>query len=97
MVESTSIIIDDDLILDVETSIICSKKHTQEGLFPVDDLMLKVDKLEDAINNLELSLDPRTTSNLSQPNREGIYEKAGLITNIVIGVVIALVFILLLV
>lgn len=94
--ESTAVIIDDDLILDVETGVIGSKKHTREEVFPVDDLMLKIDKLEDAINNLESSLDPRTTSGLSQPNREGIYEKTGLITNIVIGVVIALVFILLL-
>lgn len=96
MVDTTAVIIDDDLVLDVNNSIIGTKDNNQKQHLPFDDLVEKIDTLEVAINNLESSLDHRTTSNLSQPGREGIYEKAGLITNIVIGVIIALVFILLL-
>lgn len=96
MVDTTAVIIDDDLVLDVNNSIIGTKDNNQKQHLPFDDLVEKIDTLEVAINNLESSLDHRTTSNLSQLGREGIYEKAGLITNIVIGVIIALVFILLL-
>lgn len=101
MVEKTSIIIDNDLVLDVDTGIIGSKKtdidnNSKESIFPIDEIMSELDKLECSINDLETSLDPRTTSNLSEKGREGVYEKAGLLTNVVIGVIIALIIIILL-
>lgn len=101
MVEKTSIIIDNDLILDVDTGIIGSKKtnvdnNSENSIFPINEIMSELDKLESSINDLETSLDPRTTSNLSEKGREGVYEKAGLLTNVVIGVIIALVIIILL-
>lgn len=101
MTEDTSIIIHDDLFLDTNTSIISSKKSKSQkqdnNSTIIVDLDAKIDRLELAINDLESSLDPRTTSSISKPNREGIYEKMGLITNIVIGVIIALLLILLIV
>lgn len=100
VIETPRIIIDDNLEMDVNTGIIgqgISKQDTLSQSFPTEEILLQIDKLDEAITDLESSFDPYTTSRLSQPGREGIYQKAGLLTNIVLGVIIALVLILLLV
>ncbi|MBE6493173.1 MAG: tetrahydromethanopterin S-methyltransferase subunit B [Methanosphaera stadtmanae] len=102
MVDETSLIkIDDNIILDVSTGIIGSRKNndlktnsTPSIVF--DEINTELDKLEEAIDNLEKSLDPRTISNLSYPDRDGIYKMEGLLTNMVLGVIIALLIIILL-
>lgn len=98
--ESSKIIIDDNLVLDINTGVIGSpvpetSSSTQE--FPTEDLMIQLDKLEEAISDLESSFDSNSVSRLSEPGREGIYHKAGLITNIVLGIIFALILIILLV
>lgn len=96
--EISNIIIDDDLILDVNTGIVGSKSIIQEGeSFPNDEILEEIERIEDAITDLENSLDPHTTSRLSESGREGIYLTQGLFTNVVIGILIALVIIILLV
>jgi tetrahydromethanopterin S-methyltransferase subunit B len=99
-IETSRIIIDDNLEMDVNTGIIgvgvSSNKVESAPVFPTEELMLQIDKLEDAINDLESSFDYNSTSRLSQPNREGIYKNMGLITNIVLGIIIGLILILLL-
>ncbi|OED30228.1 tetrahydromethanopterin S-methyltransferase subunit MtrB [Methanosphaera sp. WGK6] len=99
MVNNTTIIIDDDLVLDVNSGIIGTKNNLSSKTaqnFPIEDVIHEIDRLEASINNLESSLNPKTTSNLSESGREGVYEKEGLLTNIIIGVIIALIFIILL-
>ncbi len=99
MMNETLIIIDDELVLDVNSGIVGSKNNSlnKNKIFEIDDLISEIDDLEVAIDNLETSLDPRTTSYLSELNREGVYRKAGLLTNIVIGIIIAMVVIILLI
>ena len=99
-IETSRIIIDDDLEMDVNTGIVgygISNKSVQSSSFPTEDLMEQINRLDDAISDLESSFDPCSTSRLSYPGREGIYQKAGLLTNIVLGIILALVFILLLI
>lgn len=102
MVDETSLIkIDDNIILDVNTGVIGSRKNNDLKTISTpsvafDEINSELDKLEEAIDNLEKSLDPKTTSNLSYPGRDGIYKIEGLLTNIVLGVIIALLIIILL-
>lgn len=94
----SNIIIDDELVLDVDSGVIASKSSiSPKSTFPNDELLEKIDRIEDAIVDLETSLDPHTTSRLSKSGREGIYLTQGLFTNVILGVVIALVLIILLV
>lgn len=96
--EFSNIIIDEDLILDVNTGIVGSKNNIpKDNAFAHDELLERIDRVEDAIADLEASLDPHTTSRLSKSGREGIYIIQGLFTNVVIGMIIALVLIILLV
>ncbi len=98
--EQAFIIIDDDLVMDVNNGLVQSKNNLKGDnvlLFPTDEINSEIDKLNIAITDLETSLDPRTTSRLSEPRREGVYLKAGLLTNVVIGIIIALIVIILLV
>lgn len=99
VIETPRIIIDDELEMDVNTGIIGSgmKNVLESAVFPSEEIMCQIDRLENAISDLESSFDSYSTSRLSQPGREGIYQKAGLLTNIVIGVIIALIFIILVV
>ncbi|MBE6486540.1 MAG: tetrahydromethanopterin S-methyltransferase subunit B [Methanosphaera stadtmanae] len=99
VIETPRIIIDDELEMDVNTGIIGSgmKNVVESAVFPSEEIMCQIDRLENAISDLESSFDSYSTSRLSQPGREGIYQKAGLLTNIVIGVIIALIFIILVV
>ena len=100
IMETSRIIIDDDLDMDVNTGIIgqgVCKQDSSYHSFPTEELMQQIDKLDEAILDLESSFDPYTTSRLSHSGREGIYWKAGLLTNIVLGVIIALVLIILLI
>lgn len=99
VIETSRIIIDDDLEMDVNTGIIGSgmKNVGDSVVFPSEEIMSQIDKLENAISDLESSFDSNSISRLSQPGREGTYQNAGLLTNIVIGVIIALIFIILLV
>ena len=85
--------------MDVNTGIIGHgmKNVIDSTAFPSEEIMSQIDRLEDAISDLESSFDPYSSSRLSQPGRGGIYQKAGLLTNIVIGIMIALIFIVLLV
>lgn len=96
-----NVIIDNDLILDVDTSTIKTKDSLiQENAipeFPVEEINKELDYIEDAIDDLYSSLDASTTSRLSADNREGIYHKQGMITNIVMGVIVALLLALLLI
>lgn len=94
------IIIDDDLEMDVNTGVIgsgVSSQINQTPAFPTEEIFLQIDKLDEAIGDLESSFDPYSTSRLSYSGREGIYQKAGLLTNMVLGVIIALIVILLLI
>lgn len=96
--EVSNIIIDDELVLDVNTGIVGSKTNVpKENTLAHDELLERIDRVEYAIKDLESSLDPHTTSRLSKSGREGIYLTQGLFTNVVIGAVIALVLIILLV
>jgi tetrahydromethanopterin S-methyltransferase subunit B len=99
VIETPRIIIDDELEMDVNTGIIGSgmKNVVESAVFPSEEIMCQIDRLENAILDLESSFDSYSTSRLSRPGREGIYQKAGLLTNIVIGVIIALIFIILVV
>lgn len=100
VIETPRIIIDENLEMDVNTGIIgqeISQNTKNAPIFPVDDIMIQIDKLENAINDIESSFDPYSTSRLSQPKREGVYRNAGLLTNLVIGIIIALVLIILLI
>jgi tetrahydromethanopterin S-methyltransferase subunit B len=99
VIETPRIIIDDELEMDVNTGIIGSgmKNVVESAVFPSEEIMCQIDRLENAISDLESSFDSYSTSRLSRPGREGIYQKAGLLTNIVIGVIIALIFIILVV
>lgn len=95
-----NVIIDNDLILDVDTSTIKAKDSMiQEHNipeFPADEINKELDYIEEAIDDLYSSLDASTTSRLSADNREGIYLKQGMITNIVMGVIMALLLVILL-
>jgi len=95
-----NVIIDNDLILDVDTSTIKTKDSMiQEHNipeFPADEINKELDYIEEAIDDLYSSLDASTTSRLSADNREGIYLKQGMITNIVMGVIMALLLAILL-
>ncbi len=100
VIETSRIIIDDNLEMDVNTGIIgqnVSQKTQSTQVFPTEEIMSQIDRLEEAVNDLESSFDPYSTSRLSQPGREGIYYKAGLLTNIVLGVMIALIIVILLI
>ncbi|MEE3324686.1 tetrahydromethanopterin S-methyltransferase subunit MtrB [Methanosphaera sp.] len=99
VIETSKIIIDDNLEMDVNTGVIGQGivGGVKSTAFPTEELLSQLDKIEEAIIDLESSFDPNSTSRLSQPGREGIYHKAGMLTNIVIGVILALIFILLLV
>ncbi len=99
LIETPRIIIDDDLEMDVNTGVIghgLANTTTGSTPFPTEELISQIDKLEEAVADLESSFDSFSTSRLSQKGRNGIYQKAGLLTNIVIGVIIALIFIVLL-
>ena len=93
-------IIDDDYILDTDTYTIglkSDKKINKSSSIDFDKINDELDRLENAIEDLESSLDPRTTSRISCDNREGIYLNEGLITNIIIGVILALILIILII
>ena len=98
-IETSKIIIDDDLTLDVNTGVIGSSDkeivRTNQS-FPMDEIMSQLDKLDDAVRDLESSFDSYSTSRLSKPGREGVYYRAGLITNIIFGIMLALIIIVLL-
>ena len=98
VIETSKIIIDDNLEMDVNTGVIGQGivGGVKSTAFPTEELLSQLDKIEEAIIDLESSFDPNSTSRLSHPG-EGIYHKAGMLTNIVIGVILALIFILLLV
>lgn len=98
-IETSRIIIDDNLEMDVNTGVIGQGvvEVADTQAFPTEEIMSQIDKLEEAISDLESSFDPYSTSRLSQQGREGVYQKAGLLTNIVIGIMVALFFIVLLV
>ena len=95
----TKIIIDENLVLDVNTGLIGSDNNTNKAnnMIATEELFKKIDRVEEAINDLESSLDPNSISRISKPGREGIYASAGFLTNIVLGILIALVFIILLI
>ena len=97
--EMTKIIIDENLVLDVNTGLIGSDNNTNKAnnMIATEELFKKIDRVEEAINDLESSLDPNSISRISKPGREGIYASAGFLTNIVLGILIALVFIILLI
>lgn len=98
-IETSKIIIDNNLELDVNTGIIgheSQKTNKKVQTFPTDDIMIQLDKLEEAASDLESSFDSYSISRLSKPGREGTYYKAGLLTNIVLGVILALILIVLL-
>lgn len=100
MVEETfNIIIDDDLIMDVNTGIIGSKQTSDSTMstIPMEELMDEIDRVELAINDLESSLNSKSISRLSKPGREGAYYMAGFLSNVVLGIIIALIFIILLI
>ena len=97
---TSNIIIDDEYILDTDNYTIGLKSNNKTGYsssIDYDELNAVLDRLEESIVDLESSLDPRTTSRLSRDNREGIYLKEGLITNIIIGVILALILIILMI
>lgn len=99
-IETSKIIIDDNLTLDVNTGVLGTSNNEvaqKTQVFPTDEVMLQLDKLENAISDLESSHDSSSISRLSKSGREGVYYNAGLITNIVLGVIIALIMILLLI
>lgn len=98
-IETSRIIIDDNLEMDVNTGVIGQGivKTAETQVFPTEEVMSQIDRLEEAISDLESSFDPYSTSRLSMKGREGVYQKAGLLTNIVIGIILALFFIVLLV
>ena len=93
------IIIDEDLVLDVNTGLVGPDNHTNNAINRIasEELFEKIDRVEEAVTDLESSLDPNSISRISKPGREGIYARAGLLTNIVLGIIIALVFIILLI
>ena len=99
-IETSKIIIDDTLTLDVNTGVLGSNNSEviqKTQVFPTEEIMVQLDKLDEAINDLESVHDCSSISRLSLPNREGVYYKAGLLTNIVLGVLFALIIILLLI
>ena len=97
---TSNIILDDEYILDVDTYTICSKSNknldkSSSAVF--EEINGELDRIERSIEDLESSLDARTCSRLSRDNREGIYMKEGLVTNIIIGVILALILIILII
>ena len=99
-IETSKIIIDDNLTLDVNTGIIGQGISETKGnvqTFPTNEILEQLDIIEEAITDLESSFDSSSVSQLSQSGREGIYNKAGFLTNIVLGIIIALIIIILLV
>lgn len=98
-IETSRIIIDENIEMDVNTGIIglgLSQQKATTQSFPTEELMLQIDRLDDAISDLESSFDPSSSSRLAYQGREGVYQKAGLLTNIVLGVIMALIIIILL-
>ncbi|KAF5433154.1 Tetrahydromethanopterin S-methyltransferase, subunit B [Candidatus Methanophagaceae archaeon] len=57
-------------------------------LGPIED---QVTVLEAAVNDLLKALDPYSTFNMAQPNRDGMMSKAGFMTFFMIGVTTALI------
>ena len=97
---TSNVIIDDEYIMDMDNYTIglkSNKKINKSSSVDFDEINSVLDRLEESIADLESSLDPRTTSRISMQNREGIYLKEGLITNIIIGVVLALILIILII
>lgn len=97
---TSDVIIDDEYILDMDTYTVglkSNKKTVNSSSLDYEEINALLDRIEESVEDLESSLDPRTTSRLSRQNREGIYLKEGLITNIIIGVMLALVLIILII
>jgi tetrahydromethanopterin S-methyltransferase subunit B len=57
------------------------------GLSPIEEQIVV---LESAVDDLFNTLDPTTSFNMAQPNREGMLSKAGFTTFFMVGVTIAL-------
>ena len=90
------IIIDDDLMMNVDSGIIYSNsisKENKESLFPIDEINNQISIVEQSLINLESSLGFSHENNLLQ-GRQAAYDKASLLTNIVIGIVLALIIII---
>lgn len=99
MKDSSNIVIDDELILDSNSYVVGFKsdnKRVSNSSFSTDELNDIMDRVALSIEDLEKSLDINSTSRLSQPGRNGIYLKEGLITNIIIGIIFTLILIILL-
>jgi len=97
---TSNVIIDDEYIMDMDSYTVglkANKKISKSSSVDFDEINSVLDRLEESIVDLESSLDPRTTSRISMQNREGIYLKEGLMTNIIIGVVLALILIILII
>ncbi len=58
------------------------------NLGPIED---QVTVLEAAVNDLFKALDPYSTFNMAQPNRDGMMSKAGFMTFFMIGMTTALI------
>ncbi|MBN1763460.1 MAG: tetrahydromethanopterin S-methyltransferase subunit B [Methanomicrobia archaeon] len=57
------------------------------GLSPIEE---QIEVLESAVDDLFKTLDPTSSFNMAQPNREGMLSKAGFTTFFMVGVTMAL-------
>lgn len=96
-----NVIIDDNLILNTTTSTIeTKKKNTQSQptqTLNFNTLNEQITRLEHAVDNLESSLQPGSISDDITAKDLDAYNKAGLVTNIIWGIIIALIIILLII
>jgi tetrahydromethanopterin S-methyltransferase subunit B len=88
---STIIISPDlDVILDAENKVV-GEARSDVAVLNIEPLQKKVAELEVLADELVSSLNPKTAPLISsRPRREGVYLRAGFLTNMVIGFLIGL-------
>lgn len=78
------------LTLDPSTGMIGAALGREVIVLSMDDIDNEIKTLEAAADDLMTSLDPNTVSEGAYPGREGVYNTAGMLTNMVYGFLIGM-------
>ena len=80
-----------NLALDPASGVLSAALGNDIIILSMDEINEQIDSLEATADDLMNSLDPTTTSEGSFPGREGVYLKAGMLTNMVYGFIAGLI------
>lgn len=83
-----------NLTIDPATGVIGTSLGKDMIILSMDEINHEVDNLEIVADELINSLDPKTSPLGSYPGREGVYETAGMLTNMTYGFIIGLLILL---